>query len=289
MSEKVKVLRLKDSDSKIIDQVLGLADLRLCSTFMETRAEVLLRLLRLHTGIHEDVWRPIIVPYIGLPSDATLRDQIRLALEGWMPAILQGHRFCNADFPRFADIPHTVRIHNRGPDIVPGRWLYVLEVLTGPLLGHRVSLSVSERLAAVMMYRTVGVRIFRNCHRLRLYDLHGMLALIGFQRVNGNIILRKVYRPSTAFTSNKALIRKYLGKCRFDPLRNCLDCGRGPEECELSRHPHAPKTGSCVCCGKDQTRLNLKGICVACVQTALKTGVPLRLPWKAKRLELTTS
>ena len=278
MREKASFLKVPSRLDRFLEAAVRGTDIRRMPSLQPVLVKTLVRAVKACTGISSDALTPVIAQFEGLPTDHSMTDTLVSTLRAWIPALKAGYAFCGRASSLFSKIPHTVRIHNRGPDTSPGRWLYVLEIEEGPLRGHRLPMSVSDRMAAVMLMCAAGPRIMKDLPRMRPYDLHGMILPIGFQQTGGNLVIRQVYNPGSYPDSNRSRMRQYLGKCLLVEGATCLDCGRGPETCKLSRHDTEPSRGPCICCDRTSTKLNVKGVCVSCVQTALKDGVPLRLP-----------
>lgn len=278
MREKARFLRVPVRLDRFLEAAVRSADIRRMPSLQPGMVRTLVRAVKACTGISADTLKPVIEQFEGLPTDHAMTETLVTALRAWVPALQAGYSYCSRASSQFSRIPHTVRVHNRGPDSVPGRWLYVLEIEEGPLRGHRLPMSVSDRLAAVMLMCASGPRMLKDLPRPRPYDLHGMILPIGFQQVSGKLIIRQVYNPGTYPDANRSRMRQYLGKCTLAEGHACLDCGRGPGDCRLSRHDSAPPRGSCLCCGRSNAKLNVKGTCVICVQTSLKDGIPLNLP-----------
>jgi hypothetical protein len=281
MRDRVKPLRNRPTDSLIIDMALEKAELRFAATFIDTRAESLIKHLATLSGIEANKWKPLILPHLGLPSDSNLVELLKKELRGWLPALVAGYRVCPSSSSTFASIPHTGVVENLGPDSVQGRWLYQFEIGTGPLQGLKLRMSVTERMTCNLLYKAVGPRLVQLLPRPRPYDLHKMQVLLGIQDNGGRYCIRNVFLSVSPQTHNRKRMKRYVGKCVRNAGVTCYDCGAGIGDCDLSRHNQPLLLGPCISCGEAKFRLNGKGVCTRCVQTQMESGVPFQVPIKS--------
>lgn len=121
---------------------------------------------------------------------------------------------------------------------------------------------------------------------MRIYDAAGFELAAGFS-ASGN---KQTPKPAHWFGAdtlrkrNRDLYKKRQGKCLRNPKLVCIDCGIHLQECSLARRVAPLAEGSCCACGK-VTIVTGEDLCLTCLNTYVKTGMPLSIKQAAPEIE----
>lgn len=277
MHDGVRALRRVPDDMLLASNAVCLCDIGRTASFLDIQAAALCRCLSRATGIGEDIWSDLVSKHVGLPADSILKRLLEHTVCGWLPALASGYLPCSMADAGYRDIPQTVLVGNGGPEPDSCRWNLSMLVEAGPDFGTELRVRLSERMAASVLRKAVGIRLVAACSRPRPYDLHRMRLAVGLTAdQHGHPSLANVFECSGLRAANRRLMHEYVGKCPRNSEREmCFDCGASPDKCSRSRHTNMLEKGTCLTCGSGKYRLNLKGVCVACVQRYVTTGAPL--------------
>jgi len=216
---------------------------------------------------------PMVAMHAGLPATPELTSTMVHTLKSWVPALKAGYRYDASRGKEFSKVPHTLYVLDPEFDPEQGRWSMSLNVVRGPVAGSILKLSVTHRMACSMVVYAIGVRKAYSLDRPRPYDLHGMRLLASLKPLGPTLGIERMMRcPAIQIHNQKYADR--LSTCihgRYTCV--CFDCGAGERECGMARHAEPLSVGKCRCCGGNDRKTTVKGVCVGCLKQMMEMGV----------------